>query len=198
MMNNGHRHEYGFLEESELPQGRISSDIMLPCQDVRWAVTTDFLDIARNHCAAVTVTNLMLYFENTPSHQVQEPDHARNIFTGVHDLVGNGPVFTIRRKAQRYARAHRMNLQSRPVKTCEDFAAAIRAGHPCALLLAQNLLHWHWVLCTGVRTYENTAFGNPGGGYLRIMDSWHRSDSFFYQPGRGSVLISAAEYWMEK
>ena len=232
-MSSRRMHEYGFLEESELPQCRFSREIVLPCQNVQWAITTDFLDIARNHCAAVTVTNLILYFENITSQQ-QEPnyaqnntqgnvqddaqgnvrDHVRDIFTGVHDLIGNGPVFTIRRKAQRCARAYEMdllrksqnrpaqccicatelNLRSRPVKTCEDFVRAISAGHPCALLLAQDLLHWHWILCTGVRIYENTAFSNPKGGYLRIMDNWHRSVSRFYQPGRGSVMISAAEY----
>ena len=54
---------YGFINLDEMPSGSYSSD-NIPYSGTSWVITSDFSDIAKNHCGATAVTNLAMYFAN--------------------------------------------------------------------------------------------------------------------------------------
>lgn len=179
--------DYGFIAAEAMPTKKyISYDIPNMCTD--WAVTGDFARMAKNHCAAVAVMNLALYFAENGRPELKKATY-KDTFAAVHHIIGNGPVFGITRGAEKYFRGCGCALRARPFSGIDGLRAAVSGGHPCALLLADGLFQWHWVLAVGYREYA------AGETYLRLVTGWHRRADRFYKPDSGSVVLSAAELW---
>lgn len=185
-----------FLDVSALPSTPYI-DCCLPLDGVDWAVTSDY-PWAKNHCAAVCVTNLALWFaaQDPSLAALAESGSKEETFRAVHALVGNGPVAAIAGKARRYFSQKGFRLNRRRLWGARALREALRQGRPCALLLAGGPLDWHWVLAVGWREYPS------GERYVRVADGWNRgADRFLPLPGQGKpvpVLISAAAYWLER
>lgn len=181
--------DYGFAALGDMPAGEyVSADISALC--TAWAVTGDFSAVAENHCAAVAVMNLALYFAAGGRPELKKPSYG-DTFAAVHKAVGNGPVFRLTGRAKRYFANCGYVLASRPLGDYGGIRAAVNNGHPCVLLLADGLLQWHWVLAVGCREYAG------GGEYIRLVSGWHRAADRFYMPGCGSVVLYAAELWVQ-
>lgn len=143
-----------FQRREQLPQKAFSAR-NLSFTPQRWFCTDDFKQQARNHCAAVCIMNAMLYYKHRPS------------FESVHHLIGNGPVFHLR-KAKEWFYLHK-------IRNTEQLESALAAQLPCALLLSTPRHEWHWVLVTGIREYPD------GSRWLCIADGWHSDDLRFYR-----------------
>lgn len=201
---------YGFIDISDMPDGVYDSG-ELSCDGIRWAVTSDFSDLAVNHCGAVAVTNLALYFaekgctgltgkdrgtgqrgsgEKSGENERKEK-RERETFRAVHKIVGNGPRITIAGGGKRYFEARGYRLYTRKVKNFAALKRTVEKGHPCAVLLMANLMEWHWALAVGWREYA------CGGKYIRLMDGWNRDADCFYRPGHGARWMAATEYWID-
>lgn len=195
---------YGFIDINDMPDSAYDSG-EISCDGIRWVVTSDFSDLAVNHCGAVAVTNLALYFakkgctgltgqgqgvgQRGSGEKNEENERTeRETFRAVHKITGNGPKITIAGSAKQYFAARGYRLHTRKVKTFAVLKEAIEKGHPCSVLLMANLTEWHWALAVGWREYAT------GGQYIRLMDGWNRDTDCFYQPGKGARWVAATEY----
>ena len=179
---------YGFINLDEMPSGSYSSD-NIPYSGTSWVITSDFSDIAKNHCGATAVTNLAMYFANQNYSDLKK-DSDRETFIAVHKIVGDGPVMTIAGKAKEYFSNCGYTLKYRSVGTFDGIKAATGNDRPCGILLADGIVEWHWILSVGYRQYSS------GDNYMRVMDGWNRNVNRFYKLHSGSLWISATEYWM--
>lgn len=175
-MNRG----YGFVDAG--PAGRI------------YAVTSDYDDIARNHCAATMMVNLML--ERCGEEQVCRD--LRELFWSIHGFIGNGPVLYLARRANRYLVSEGISLICRqtsrriteryPRRLLDLAHREVTAGRPCALLVAASPLNWHWVLAIGMES------NRAGMVRLHIVDGWHARRLYTYVPDQGSRLLAVATF----
>lgn len=188
---------YGFIDSGDMPDGAYAFG-GLSCEGIRWAVTSDFSGLATNHCGAVAVTNLALYFAGSGCRNLAGGDlcggekgrDRSSLFCAVHKIVGNGPKITIAGGAKRYFADKGYRLCTKKVKNFAALKAAVNQGHPCAVLLMADWMEWHWALAVGWREYA------AGGQYIRLMDGWNRDTDCFYRPGKGARWIAATEYWI--
>lgn len=181
-----------FLEAAALPPTPYI-DCCLPLDGVDWVVTSDFSRIAKNHCAAVCLTNLAHWFAaQDPAYAALAVEGGREeTFRSVHALVGNGPVFAISGKARRWFAQKGFRLDRCRLWDASALQWAIRADMPCALLLVGGPLDWHWVLAVGWREYPS------GEIYVRVADGWNRGADRFLPLHSRPRLVSAVAYSLE-
>ena len=180
---------YGFLDWDQLPSGNCISDSITKATSTTWATTGAFDSIATNHCGAVAVTNLALYFANCGYSDLKK-DTIYNTFVEVHEIVGNGPVMTIADEAKDYFSNCGYTLKSSSANNFSNIIAATTNDHPCGVLLANGIVDWHWIICVGYCTYES------GSNYMRVVDGWYQPLRY-YLIHSGSMWWSATEYWVE-
>ena len=184
---------YGFIPEYELPAGPFREVLIPGALEREWTVTGDYSRVARNHCAAVLITNLVRYFMDRSSiDRIKARTDAGKVFYDVHDKVGNGPILRFFSKAKRYVRPMGYQIDHRKVKDLETFRDALRRGRPCVMLLMAEALEWHWVLAVGLREYED------GTWYLRLADGWHRKADIFWKWNEGSRFILGREVYIHR
>ena len=112
--------------------------------------------MAKNHCAAVLLTNLVRYYmDRATIERIKAKSGSGRVFYDVHEKVGNGPVLRILSRAKRYVLPLGYQVDHRKVHDLESFRSAVKRGRPCAMLLMAQALEWHWVLVVGVRVYED-------------------------------------------
>lgn len=174
-MNRG----YGFIDAG--PADRV------------FVVTGDNADIARNHCAATMLANLMLcrYGEGAVCR------NRRELFRGIHRIIGNGPILRLDRRANRYLAGQGVPLVCRqinrrvaeaPDRLVQLVQRELDAGRPCGLMVAESLWNWHWVLVLGAKL-------DPSGAVcFCIADGWHARRVFHYMPDHGSRLLAIATF----
>ena len=102
-----------FIRLMDLPRECLS--YTLPGSDIRYAVTGDYADRARNHCACICSENLVLYFRSLEEGRAPSPVRMTReereraklskalyrdaLFERIHSALGNGPVFSIKKEA---------------------------------------------------------------------------------------------------
>lgn len=146
-------------------------------RDVRWD-TTGMLSAAKNHCAAVMLSNLAQCFE----------DSGPNRLTRIYGQIGDGPVVCAPSRGRRCLQAlSSIDLRVRGWRRYARIPSQIELGRPCAVMVAKDIGNWHWVLCIGWRRYEN------GELWLRIVDGW-QPNPVFYRKNVGSRFIYAASF----
>jgi hypothetical protein len=182
--------DYGFIDSGSLPSGSYSSDTITSATSVSWAKTGDYSGIASNHCGAVAVTNLALYFAQRGYSDLKINGDKDDTFEAVHDIVGNGPVMTIADEAEEYFDDCGYNLSYSNVGTTSAYKTAINDDRPVGILLAEGIVSWHWIIGIGYRDYTND------GVYFRIVDGWNNTTNKYYKPYSGSLWISATKYWI--
>lgn len=106
------------------------------------------------------------------------------------DIVGNGPIFELSGKVEKYFSSCGYNLSCSSVAVLDTLKDALDYDHPCDLLLADSIIAWHWILAFGYRDYYSGDF------YIQIMDEWNKNIKRFYKLNSGSAWLSATEYWM--
>lgn len=161
----------------------------LPVSGVQWVQMNDYNDIAHDHCGATAATNLAMYFSNQGYFDL-EKGSARDTFIAVHNIVGNGPIFELSGKVEKYFSSCGYNLSCSSVAVLDTLKDALDYDHPCDLLLADSIIAWHWILAFGYRDYYSGDF------YIQIMDEWNKNIKRFYKLNSGSAWLSATEYWM--
>lgn len=180
--------DYGFIDWDNMPSGSYTADT-IPLSGVSWVITSDFADIANDHCGATAVTNLALYFTSKGYSNLKKGNN-RDTFIAVHDIVGDGPVMTIADKADTYFFDCGYTLNYESIGTYDSLKKAIRKDKPCGILLANGIVDWHWIIGVGYRDYFDES------DYIRIMDGWNRTVNRFYRLNSGSLWISATSYSM--
>lgn len=162
--------DYGMTVLTEIP-----SAALLP-----FATTGEFSSLARNHCCAIMVMNLLL--QEYPEYCRRFP--RRDLFLRIHAAVGNGPVFTLRR-ANRFLQKEGLpgRFERVPLSAQHPHSPyASKAPQPfrSALLLAAGPFDWHWVLASG------DAF--------RVITGWDSRHLFQWNPRSGVRLLSVWQF----
>lgn len=178
---------YGFRNITEVHPDVIKTRI-LPAADTRFAVTGEFFDEAKNHCGAVCATNVLLYFRALAGVPVKSTTERHRIFTAIHDVVGNGPIFSLQKKI---SRCPFIAVRGKKLRSVQELVSALDHGCPCILLLANGLFDWHWVLCVGYLTARENGQEKL---FLRLADSWTPVCNTIYEPGVGSKILSMTAY----
>lgn len=182
--------DYGFIDWLDMPSGSYDTDIIIEAALTDWVTTGDFNSFANNHCGAVAITNLALYFAER-GHSNLKVGTNYNTFMEVYDIVGDGPEVTIAGNAKKFFSDRGYTLKSSSVLTYAGIIDAISKDHPCGVLLENSLLDWHWVIAVGYRDYGGT------GRYMRIVNGWDDSIDVFYKANTGSGWVSTTEYWVQ-
>lgn len=150
------RKKSSFVRREQLPEGPFTAR-NLPALPLCWDCTGDHKNSAKNHCAAVCVTNARLYYRQGTTAE---------LFPQVHQQLGNGPVFALH-KAKNW-------FHLKKIRHFCELEAALSAGRPCALMLSTPKHEWHWVLVVGYREYPD------GSRWLRIADGWNKDGERYY------------------
>ena len=178
---------YGFRNINEVVPDVVRSRI-LPAADTRFAVTGEFFSEAKNHCGAVCATNVLLYFRAVAGIPVRSAAERHRIFAAVHDVVGNGPIFSLQKKI---SRCPFIAVRGKKLHGIPELVSALDHGLPCILLLANGLFDWHWVLCVGYLIIRENGKEKI---CLRLADSWTPFSDTLYEPGVGSRILSMTAY----
>ena len=192
---------YGFFELSQLPSGEPLRVISLSPLPEEFAVTGDYTKEAKNHCAAVTSTNVSLILAaqgypdalpRIPSSSVRSlssRDISQSTFTRIHDVIGNGPIVNLEKLIGRYTENANTAIRCRKRKGPDDIAKALSSNHPVALMVADSLFQWHWITVLEWREYPGNQI------YFVIADSWHRTPRA-YRPNYGSRILRILEFYI--
>jgi len=185
----------GIVNSSKLPLSSYTSKTIDNATSVNWQVTSNFKNIAKNHCAAVAVTNLAMYFYKCGYYNLmvdtrRKGRSAYETFVEVHKIVGNGPVVTVAEKAKKYFKSRGYSLKSSSVFSIGAVKKAIDKNRPVVTLIANGLFSWHQIICIGYRMYTGGAF------YMRVIDGWNNSTNKYYRVYQGSLWMSSTQYWM--
>ena len=185
---------FHFIQE-KYNQAEIKRRFVLCPDNVGWAVTGDFTDVANNHCCATLLTNYSVFLDacrRRDAGRLRGYDY-REVFNGVHHFVGNGPVLRIDPKANAWFASAGMNAHCKVIHGLSHGERAylrirdeLLGGNPCALLVAAGLFNWHWIMAVGFVEYED------GGHQLLIVDNWTRRGFHLYYPGNGCRLLSCS------
>ncbi len=163
--------------------------------DTDWAATFDFNDLAKNHCAATTITNYALwYLREYLGRQDADGTNAsviKQIFTDVHRYIPNGPVLRLKNRAARFFRAAKLPIEVVSIKE-EAIQDELDAGNPVAIMVAASVMQWHWVLVVGY------IFSEDGTRSYLIEDNWHRRGLYTYRPGIGSRLLDVLAFHVDR
>lgn len=171
------RFPYGFVPQGAMPSGPAEEGSLSLRPGVRWD-TTGMLIGAKNHCAAVMLSNLVQCFE----------DRGADRLSQVYEQIGNGPVLRAPSRGKNCLRSlWDMNLHVRGWRRYASIPLQIELDRPCAILVAKNIRDWHWVLCIGWRRYEN------GDLWLEVVNGW-QPDPVYYRRNVGSRFIYAASF----
>jgi len=183
---------YGFIYEDALPKGPFTK-IKIPVDDKNVAITSEYNELANNHCACVCTMNIALILKkfNTGDFKyVDLGNDAVKIFSDIHKIVGNGPVFLYKPKLNRFLRSKGSGIRAVPVKKLETIEDSIKSNVPVAMLVNYGITKWHWVLVIGIRKYAD------GSIYLNILDGWNkRSDRYMLYEGRKSFIRALKPTW---
>lgn len=155
--------------------------------EVDWVATKDFNNIAKNHCGAVAVTNIIMYLDK--KYRVKEKSN-KLIFRKVHKTIGNGPIFNITYGLKAYYKSLGKDLTIYKVKNVSEYKRAIHNNMPVGILVANGVKGWHWIVGIGYRQYKN------GELYFIVKDGWTKKANRYYMINKGSRLLTATAYGM--
>lgn len=181
---------YNFVYEKDLPSIKYEDINIIGITPDSLSVTGTYSSMAKNHCATICLINLIKIMVKQKKEAVlsvfDEKTEEKELFTGIYAITGNGPVIAICRKLNRFLGNVNLFAQKTKYGNVEDVKEAIKNQIPVAVLLKGfSMTDWHWVICVGVRTYED------GRVYLRIIDNWNKTLSRFMPADKKKPWISA-------
>lgn len=176
--------DYGFFDE--IPKEQIRKLTMINIDHFNWYTTDDFTK-AKNHCAAVTSTNLDLYF--TKLNYFSKED----VFNEHHSKIKNGPVLSFKNKTKKILSSKGKEIKSKTFNfnKIKHIKESVNNNNISAILLNSSLFSWHWILCVGyIELYNNT-------DVLIIIDNWYNKIRY-YTPNKKSKIISVIKFYEDK
>lgn len=181
--------DYGFIKNIDKYKIKYSKNLSFDFFD--WDITSKHPN-AKNHCAAVTSTNVERYFCEIGvggtalerSSGVYESSINDSPFDKHYQLIGNGPVFSFAKKTKKILAEKGINVRYKRkwINKLPFIMESIENDNLVAILLGSNYKNYHWILCTG---YLIT---NEDKIILKIIDNWNK-DFRYYIPGDSTVMI---------
>ena len=159
-----------------------------------WAIMRNYRSFANNHCGAVAITNLAVFYQYSYGMNalidVRRGSRIDATFKKVHDKYGDGPYITIDGKVKWYFNLKSIKIKSAMIWSIDHAKSEIKKNHPVVFLISSGVDRWHWIVCVGYIDY--------GGGvvYFRVIDGWNDTINRFYRPHYGSSWISGRSFWI--
>lgn len=130
----------------------------------------------KNHCAAVSALNMVLYYRYRLGYIKASASERENLFIDIHLFMGNGPVLAAgyRNRLQLYVESF-TTFQSHayPVdKTWSSYQNIVLSNRMSAVFLWPSLFSAHFVNGVGWRTYTNV-------NYCALISNWARGHLVF-------------------
>ena len=176
---------YGFEYSEEIPFGHFT-EIKIPVALERVATTSEFWELANNHCACVCTMNISLIMRR---HHIGDINKCRlgndrtELFKSIHRIVGNGPVIFYKPKLNRFLKKKGSKIRAVPITDIKDIEESLKKRIPVAMLVNAGITHWHWIVVIGIRKYVD------GRIYLNILDGWNkRIDRYLRFNGRETFI----------
>lgn len=179
--------DYGFISGADMPTIRYTSDVITGT-NVDWVITKDFSGYT-DHCAATSITNLAIYFAGQGYDNLYKGSDTAT-FSDVVKICPDGATPSLSGSVAAYFSSCGYTAGHSGVGNMSDLKDAVTKDRPCAMLLADGIVTWHWILGLGWREYIS------GDQYIQVMDNWRRTTNRYYNPGDGSLWVSAREYWV--
>lgn len=189
--------DYGFIFQNNLPSLEYSiknlPNISGIESSIKWARTSDYDAYANNHCGAVCVTNLAIYFWYNGHPNLLIANDKDITFHSVHCIAIDGPLPQIKHFAKEYFYDCGYVLNYSSCNSASSIKTALNNDRPCSLLLVDSdSSSMHWILAVGYRD------SSTNGCYFRIVTGWDYSASYYYRLNVGSSLAANAnhQYWV--
>ena len=166
---------YGFVYPNDMPSCGFT-EITIPVTADDIAVTGDYMDIAKHHCACICAMNTLLVMNKNGTcgmDRISLNADRRLLFKEIHKTVKNGPVVFFKPKINKILKGLGLDIKFSPVKTLEGMEKSVKEKKPVAMLLNAGITQWHWILVIGVRKYMD------GSIYLNILDGWNKTNEKF-------------------
>lgn len=170
------KEKYGFFDDLLQIKSNPIEFNSIPVDEKKLFVTSSYPQ-AKNHCAAVSSTN------------IEEALYGTGDFDDHYRAIGNGPVISFARKNKKVlaSKGKFVEYKTKFLRKINFIKNSIDENKIVSLLLMANPLDYHWILCTGYIEYED------GTLVLRIIDNWNKRIRY-YRPNKGSIILSATAY----
>ena len=185
------KNEYNFIERNALPKTTYIEDELFFKSQIKWAKTNQFNHLAKNHCGAIFVTNLILYY-NSVGYDNLILNDIDDTFKEVHKKVGNGPKLLLAKDAKYYFSQRGYKLAYSSFRSIESIKKSIAEKNPVGILLSAGLFEWHWVMVVGWIQFESKET------YLKIVTGWNELTFKYLKLGSAPYLWSATSYAINK
>lgn len=185
--------DYGFIKNIDKYKIKYTKNLSSNFFD--WDVTSKYTK-AKNHCAAVTSTNVDKYFCELGKEKLDKIDSkvyyslkTDTTFNEHYDLIGNGPVLSFAKKTKKILSKKGIDVlyKTKWINKMPLIIDSIENDKLIALLLGSTFKDYHWILCTGfLITIDNTII-------LKIIDNWN-NDFRYYIPTENTLMLCAISF----
>ncbi len=171
--------DYNIFTETGLPSRGHYADNLPDClsKGIKWGTTTEFDRYGKNHCASVSIFNIIQYY----AHLLKSPDlngHTRlDTFESIYNLAGKGPTIPVSYRSAfvNSIIPHYKAYAGGRAVSWDNYVAAIRDQRMVYLVLWPSLFNAHYVNGIGFREYYS------GEKYVRIVDNWRKTTDRYYR-----------------
>lgn len=176
---------YGFMNNIDNYTIKSSKNLSFELSD--WDITSLHSE-AKNHCAAVSSTNIDKYFSEIS--EIYDNFDIISRFNQNYNLIGNGPIFSFANKTKKILDKKNINIyyKRKWIDKLSFIKDSIDNDNILALLLSSNFKDYHWILCTGYLITSDDKI------ILKIIDNWNKSFRY-YIPGEQSFILKATKFW---
>lgn len=181
-------HDFGFVHVSNLPTMDCNTKTILRADGIRNWGTTSLP--GRKNCGAVAAFNLAYYYSKS-SYTKLYKNHT-DTYAAIYALVGDGPAISLTPKIKKYIENCGYVYNTKPASNYTSMRTALNANHVILLCLVDGIDEAHWILGVGYNHYDD------GTMYVRVVDGWTETATYYYQPNSGSLFLTGYEIWPTK
>ena len=171
---------YDFLLSLEdIPSSNYVEDLIPSIESIKpFGTTSAFkgVDGAKNHCAATSAFNMVLYYRYIMDDPIDVSDREK-IFTEIHECVKNGPVAPPQYRSRIKSYIEEKTTYKITVENIRDkwdnYKKEIEDDHMTVMCVWPSLLNAHMINGVGTREYSS------GTNYCVVLDNWS-SDEMAY------------------
>ena len=176
--------DYGFMNNIDNYTIKSAKHLSFELSD--WDITSLHSE-AKNHCAAVTSTNIDKYFSEI--FKIYENFDIISRFNQNYNFIGNGPIFSFANKTKIILAKKNININYKRkwINKLSFIKDSIDKDNIVALLLCSNFKDYHWIICTGYFITSDDKI------ILKIIDNWNKSYRY-YIPSEQSFILKVTSF----
>lgn len=136
-----------------------------------WGTTSEFDNLASNHCAATSAFNVTHYFRTRFADPIED-DERLTVFNNSHAYIGNGPVTPSQYRTRYLNYINNGTSYSasilNPYDSWANYKDNIQDGYVVLMCVWPELFSAHMINGVGYLEF-------PSGNYCAVLDNWNSS-----------------------